>query len=98
MYAKFNISVIVSPARTRGTTIERFELHHNTTSVKWCTSISPTHISPLAAKMSIESEKLTQRKRYKLMFKKTGPFKIVATNPHTVTIDEDGLHNTVSID
>ena len=49
-------------------------------------------------KKSSESEKLAKRKRYKLMFKKTGPFKIVATDSHTVTIDEDGLHNTVSID
>ena len=48
--------------------------------------------------MSSESEKLIQHKRYKLMFKKTGPFRIVATDSQTATIDEDGLHNTISID
>ena len=32
------------------------------------------------------------------MFKKTGPFRVVAVQSHTVTIDEDGIHNTVSVD
>jgi len=51
-----------------------------------------------ASRRTNESEQLANANRYKLMFKKTGPYRIVAVQSHTVTLDEDGINNTVSMD